>query len=280
MAYTAHIVPSSSRTASPAASSPEPSSNMTKATTDSTKGGKRKGMLQTVRANDREAQRAIRARTKEHIESLERELDELRSRHNRDHAIQDLLRRNKALEDEVHRLRNGLGMRTTGTSGPYQARMLTAHQHANIADSRADWSVEYKGCDSGASSFGQSTPEYSMMSDIPPPYHGISATTDGWPSAVPCSVPSNVSSPSSSSGANEDFVYYPTSAPSAVFERTSIPATLNSPAASCIGSDAGFDDVKSEFGCPSVNIMPLTPSYHHQPWNVYPVYYQASPAAL
>jgi Mg2+ and Co2+ transporter CorA len=66
--------------------------------------------LARKRANDREAQRAIRARTKEHIERLERELEELRSRHSRDETVQDLIKRNKALERELMALRESLGI--------------------------------------------------------------------------------------------------------------------------------------------------------------------------
>ncbi|KAH7110630.1 hypothetical protein B0J13DRAFT_632029 [Dactylonectria estremocensis] len=54
------------------------------------------------RANDREAQRANRVRTKEKIGRLERELEELKT-------IQELIHRNKALEDEISRLRETMG---------------------------------------------------------------------------------------------------------------------------------------------------------------------------
>lgn len=64
--------------------------------------------LARKRANDREAQRAIRTRTKEHIERLERELEELKSKQHRDPTIQELMRRNKALEDELIRLRESV----------------------------------------------------------------------------------------------------------------------------------------------------------------------------
>ncbi|EWZ78584.1 hypothetical protein FOWG_17191 [Fusarium oxysporum f. sp. lycopersici MN25] len=43
--------------------------------------------LARKRANDREAQRAIRARTKEHIDRLERELEELKSKQSRDQTV-------------------------------------------------------------------------------------------------------------------------------------------------------------------------------------------------
>ncbi|EQK97470.1 bZIP transcription factor [Ophiocordyceps sinensis CO18] len=76
--------------------------------------------LARKRANDREAQRAIRARTKEHIERLERELDEFRCNQSRDKTVQELLRRNRALEDEVRRLKDS-NMSTSMTSSPYSA---------------------------------------------------------------------------------------------------------------------------------------------------------------
>ena len=74
--------------------------------------------LARKRANDREAQRAIRARTKEHIERLEREIEELKSRNTRDETVQELLRRNKALEQEVTNLRKTLGLQTGRTYPP------------------------------------------------------------------------------------------------------------------------------------------------------------------
>lgn len=130
MDHLTHILPSSSsQNSSPAVSTPDSSTSMTRTTTslESTKGGKRKGtrsvstltpaQLARKRANDREAQRAIRARTKEHIENLQREIDELRSQKSRDQTVQELLGRNRALEDEVRRLSESLGIRTAAASG-------------------------------------------------------------------------------------------------------------------------------------------------------------------
>lgn len=74
--------------------------------------------LARKRANDREAQRAIRARTKEHIERLEREIEELKSRYSRDETVQELLRRNKALEQELATLREAHGLHTGRTYPP------------------------------------------------------------------------------------------------------------------------------------------------------------------
>lgn len=74
--------------------------------------------LARKRANDREAQRAIRARTKEHIERLEREIEELKNRHSRDETVQELLRRNKALEQELAALRETVGLQAPRTYPP------------------------------------------------------------------------------------------------------------------------------------------------------------------
>ncbi|KAI0466753.1 hypothetical protein F4859DRAFT_526439 [Xylaria cf. heliscus] len=238
MDHLTHTLPSSSsRNSSPAGSNySESSVSMTKPTVDKAKVGKRKGtrsvstltpsQLARKRANDREAQRAIRARTKEHIENLEREIDELRSQQSRDQTVRDLLGRNRALEEEVKQLRESLGIRTARPSLSYPS--------------------SYTGSSSQQSPYGQSTPEYPMVSDLPP-YSNVHETTNVWPGSVPCSLPSTVSSPSSPA-APEDYAnnYFPPNTSSAIIERSSMPPTIHSPAASCItNSDMGFDDVKS-----------------------------------
>lgn len=63
--------------------------------------------LERKRANDREAQRTIRQRTKEHIEQLERQVAELRAR---DEQMDNVLRRNAVLEAEISRLRHQLAV--------------------------------------------------------------------------------------------------------------------------------------------------------------------------
>ncbi|KAM6513809.1 hypothetical protein FALCPG4_015022 [Fusarium falciforme] len=80
--------------------------------------------LARKRANDREAQRAIRARTKEHIEWLEREL---KSEQSRDRTIQGLLQRNKALEDELNRLKENMAI--SMPSSPYSTPSITGRVH-------------------------------------------------------------------------------------------------------------------------------------------------------
>ncbi|KAI8962682.1 hypothetical protein F5Y11DRAFT_347200 [Daldinia sp. FL1419] len=247
-------------------------SNNIKPTGENNKAGKRKGtrsvstltpsQLARKRANDREAQRAIRARTKEHIETLEREIEELRSQQDRDHTIQSLLRRNKALENELRRLREGMGARPVNPGDNYQP----------VFDSSSP---------PGPHSFGQSAPNFSMMHNISP-YNNMSDAPDAWPSAVSCSLPSTASSPTSSVG-TDDFGsnYIPGGAPTTVFERSSLPPNARSPTISCVNGEAAFDDSKPGFGCNPINILPVNSTYHFQPWSMYQMQqYQAPQSTL
>lgn len=61
--------------------------------------------LARKRANDREAQRAIRARTKEHIDKLERTIDQLKAE-KEDGFGKVLMERNRVLEEEIKNLTN------------------------------------------------------------------------------------------------------------------------------------------------------------------------------
>ncbi|GAD92835.1 bZIP transcription factor, putative [Paecilomyces variotii No. 5] len=71
--------------------------------------------LERKRANDREAQRTIRQRTKEHIEHLERRVAELSAK---EEQFDNALRRNTALEAEIAHLRHQLAMSGSGTLYP------------------------------------------------------------------------------------------------------------------------------------------------------------------
>ncbi|KAE8555030.1 hypothetical protein EYB25_003578 [Talaromyces marneffei] len=65
--------------------------------------------LERKRANDREAQRTIRARTKEHIENLEHQVAELSAK---GQQVDRVLERNAMLESEIAHLRQQLAMMT------------------------------------------------------------------------------------------------------------------------------------------------------------------------
>ncbi|KAI0134178.1 hypothetical protein BJ170DRAFT_591166 [Xylariales sp. AK1849] len=177
--------------------------------------------LARKRANDREAQRAIRARTKEHIENLERELEELRSTQSRDETVQDLMRRNRALEEELHRLKDSMGIPSSSSRNFYPPAYHSSNPRPPA----------------------QSNSEYSMELGS---YDNLSNSGDGWPSAIPRAIPSTVSSPSSS-GATDDLgsAYFPTSAPS-MLDRSGLSSSMNSPTVSCISGKMGYDDIKPE----------------------------------
>ncbi|KAM0550798.1 hypothetical protein ACHAPJ_008661 [Fusarium lateritium] len=175
------------------------------------KGSKRKGtrsvstltpsQLARKRANDREAQRAIRARTKEHIDRLERELEDLKSKQSRDQTVQELLRRNQALEEELMRLKENMGV--SMTSSPYS----TPVYDDNLSTG------------SGAIPSPRGSPfpsgDYSPLPDYGQQYVPLSNNCESWASTVSCPVPSNVSSPSSSA---DDYSagYIPTSVPTSL----------------------------------------------------------------
>ena len=66
--------------------------------------------LERKRANDREAQRAIRQRTKDHIESLERNISDLRAAQDASEKLVTVTQqRNRVLEEENVYLRTKLG---------------------------------------------------------------------------------------------------------------------------------------------------------------------------
>ena len=174
--------------------------------------------LARKRANDREAQRAIRARTREHIDRLEQELDELRTQQGRDQTVQELLRRNRALEDEVGRLRETMGGGVPMTPSAYSAPVY------DDALSTA----------SGVIPSPRTSPfpagDFSSLPDLSQSFVGAAGAgglgpnnCEAWASAVPpTSAPSNVSSPSSTGGADD----YTTAAPNNGYIPTSVPSSL------------------------------------------------------
>lgn len=93
--------------------------------------------LERKRANDREAQRSIRQRTKEHIEQLETQVSllqgqvaEMRSRSDR---FEELLQRNAALEDEIGRLKHQLA---------YSSHPGIASSGEQVAPFRSGWHLD------------------------------------------------------------------------------------------------------------------------------------------
>ncbi|CEI66558.1 unnamed protein product [Fusarium venenatum] len=182
--------------------------------------------LARKRANDREAQRAIRARTKEHIDRLERELEELKSKQSRDQTVQELLRRNQALEEELMRLKENMGV--SMTSSPYSApgTTLSVTIPCSVPSPTSNGiltapSVYDDNLSSGSGAVpsprGSPFPsgDYSPIPDYGHQYVPLPTNCESWANTVSCPVPSNVSSPSSSA---DDYSagYIPTSVPTSL----------------------------------------------------------------
>ncbi|KAF9774673.1 hypothetical protein IL306_007296 [Fusarium sp. DS 682] len=195
--------------------------------------------LARKRAKDREAQRAIRARTKEHIERLERELAGLRSKQSRDRTVQELLRRNKAIEKELIQLKEI--MTESMTSSSYCAPGLTPQQ-LSLPDELLTSTV-YDGnprTDSDAIPSPRGSPfpgDYNSLPDYSQQYIPLSHNCESLASTVSCLIPSNDSTPASSADYNAGYI--PISVPASV-----LPSNTSS---SSIGAVCDKDVIKTEY---------------------------------
>jgi len=109
--------------------------------------------LERKRANDREAQRAIRQRTKDHIDSLERQVRDLtvQLESNSSGKLMDVMRRNDELEQENAILRarlshavSALGVPEQGTGAPSpsdRVQMLSQPRRGSTGTARSVHSV-------------------------------------------------------------------------------------------------------------------------------------------
>ncbi|KAK6861023.1 hypothetical protein PG995_004659 [Apiospora arundinis] len=87
--------------------------------------------------------------------------------------------------------------------------------------------------------------DYPGVHDIPA-YDSMGSSGEPLSSTVSCTVPSTVSSPSSSGATDElGSAYFPTSAPTSLLGRSEISSSMNSPKASCLKGKMGYDDMKS-----------------------------------
>lgn len=247
--------------------------------------------LARKRANDREAQRAIRARTKEHIERLEHELEELRSTQSRDKTVQELLRRNKALEDELRQLKESMGV--SMTSSPYSGPTGTAfttlvsptddnetflasqpHPHPHPHQLLTPCPSAYNDDNCGAIPSPRMSPLPSGGADYIPDYSQATQqyvpmpNCEAWASNLPSSVPS----PSSSVNTDEY-------GPAAAYIPTSVPSSMMGTAG--IGLVDG-KEVKMEFeGMHDMMaqgyMQQAQQQQRPQGWNMYPgMYYDGS----
>ncbi|KAK4133781.1 hypothetical protein BT67DRAFT_43692 [Trichocladium antarcticum] len=242
--------------------------------------------LTRKRANDREAQRAIRLRTRQHIQQLEETVKELQNRklqeRLRDAELQKLVERNGQLEREVAALR--------GEGRPYPVPGFDP-------DGLPPAGSAVRG---RAPSIAQMRPEYSGPPPLGPSYLPTPEPCEAWPTTVvPTSsavtLPSGVSSPCSSAGPGDEYVanYIPMSVPSSMMGGGGM---MPNTAVSCLGNPkAEYEDLDTgmatgrtagQYGLVGYN--PLTrccspatdqgytssqtsPSYiTHQSWPMYP----------
>ncbi|KAH7112002.1 hypothetical protein EDB81DRAFT_848930 [Dactylonectria macrodidyma] len=246
--------------------------------------------LARKRANDRKAQRAIRARTKEYIERLERGLDELKSKQSRDQTVQELLRRNKAAEDELNRLKENMGI--SMASSPYS----TPVDDDNLSTG------------SGAIPNPRTPPfpsgDYNTpLADYSQQHIPLPNNCESWANTVPCPIPSNISSPSSSANTDDyNAGYIPTSVPISMPPSNNSNTNVNALSHKDIKLE--YKEVESHgtgphrlgkpedanhspfpeagFRLSNPPMPPPHPSYMQplQLWNVYPVYYPPAQSSV
>jgi hypothetical protein len=158
----------------------------------------------------------IRARTKEHIERLERELAGLKSNQGRDQTIQEPLRRNKAIEKELIRLKEIMGAPIASLSSPTPG--LTPRQLSfsnRLSTSTVCNSNVSTGSDAIPSPRGAPFPgDYSCLHYYSQQYTPLSNNCESLASTISYPILSNISTPSSSGDYSVGYV--PTSMPTLV----------------------------------------------------------------
>ncbi|KAH6954132.1 hypothetical protein DER45DRAFT_540275 [Fusarium avenaceum] len=195
--------------------------------------------LTRKRANDREAQRVIRARTKEHIKRLEHELAELKSKRGHDQTIQELLRRNEAIENELIGLKT---MRASTVSSSYSVPGLILRQ-LSLPDEPFTPTVYDGNLSTGSDAIprtreSSSSRDHSPLRDYSQQYAPLFnnceslADTFSWP------LPSSISIPSSLADYSDGYI--PISAPTSVLSCSNI--SVSSP-----GAIGDKDSIKTEY---------------------------------
>ncbi|KAK3316659.1 hypothetical protein B0H66DRAFT_604937 [Apodospora peruviana] len=178
--------------------------------------------LERKRANDREAQRAIRARTKSEIAGLKNMLDESQ-------------KREKALIEENMALRDKLSKLTGQACQPrqYPTTAITGYNVDGLPGAPGS------AVSSQASSLGQGSADYSGTPGFGPNYLATPSPCESWSPVVSGSI----SSPCSSTGCPEDYVtgFIPTSVPS----YGSVIAPQNMSCLDSTGGKAEYDDLET-----------------------------------
>ncbi|KAL1986449.1 hypothetical protein VTN96DRAFT_6369 [Rasamsonia emersonii] len=192
--------------------------------------------LERKRANDREAQRTIRQRTKEHIENLEHQVAELSAK---GEQMDRVLQRNAALEAEIAHLRQQLSM-LSGRRSMY--RVDAGEDERRSSTSSNDPSIM-------SSPFNSPLPTDSIPSgaSIAPMSNRLSLPHSGWHSYVP-----TPSSSACDSDPSNDVGAYPLGEP---ISTATIQQSVNH-----VGQ--GHDGLG--FAVPNTTQFPSSDPYHHQ----------------
>ncbi|EGU86127.1 hypothetical protein FOPG_18067 [Fusarium oxysporum f. sp. conglutinans race 2 54008] len=196
--------------------------------------------LARKRTNDREAQRAIRTRTKAHIKRLERELAEFKSNQDRDQTIQELLRRNKAIEKELIRLKEIMGAPMATLSSPAPGltprQLLFPDKPSTSTVCNGSLST---GSDAIPSPRGEPLPgDYNCLHDYSQQYIPLSNNCESLVSTISYPILSNISTASSSG--DDSAGYIPTSVPTPAL-------SSNNTSSSSIWATYNTDVIKMEY---------------------------------
>ena len=272
--------------------------------------------LTRKRANDREAQRAIRLRTRQHIEHLEQTVKDFQNKklqeRLRDQELQRLLERNEQLEREVAALRGeGRSYPVPGMSfsptPEYQPAILTASDPGFDLEGMSSTSSAVSGRTPPVASI---RPDFNSQASLGSSYLPTPEPCETWPTTVvPASsavtVPSGVSSPCSSAGPGDEYVagYIPMSVPSSMLGSS----MMSSTSVSCLGNPktdyeeldtgmpsrwpgknsragqipltGGCSSAADQGGYPNPAVSQTSPTYvtHQQSWPMYPATAYFSP---
>lgn len=190
-------------------------------TSTGSRGGKRsvthlsKAQLARKRANDREAQRNIRQRTKEHIENLERKVKEL-EQGSRSSSMERVLKRNKELEDEVEKLRAQIS--TSHTSTPLSQTIPDIPEELLIPQKvTLDWMPESASCNTWPQSVPPTIPALdNANAEIPVSSATYPSTADPTTTTTASTGPAHIYPPTTTITAFEEEASQTLYTPSAI----------------------------------------------------------------
>ncbi|APA11632.1 hypothetical protein sscle_08g064020 [Sclerotinia sclerotiorum 1980 UF-70] len=195
--------------------------------------------LARKRANDREAQRNIRLRTKENIEQLEARVEELINGRHNEAELEELRRRNEALELEVRQLNEALvQLRDDDSSGPDQPNESTFLNNAEIPGPSAQNIPQGVSATGSINSHDFEAPWYHPATSINPihththPPSAVFAPIDGVSQAPESASVSSLDGnshfpyfgPNPSENLNDADIWIPTSLPSDALQSTNLAA--------------------------------------------------------